>query len=136
MRFIIHDLGSEGDLFLNRLLRMDSLPEDDDIASFGLLAEFIQNHPIPSPVVCIRIKLAISKNIRTKDITVGFIDMPLTGEMLMTWSLAKMMVGTQRTQYQVRVQVSADGNRFRSTLHVVVDEGEGVEIPREKKSLL
>ena len=98
MRFITHDLGSEGDLVLNWLLWMGSLLEDDDVASFRVRTEFIQNHPIPSPIVFIRIKLAISQNTRTKDITVGFIDMPLTGEMLTTWSLTKMMVGTQRTQ--------------------------------------
>jgi len=45
-----------------------SLLEDDDVASFRLREEFIQNHPIPSPIVFIRIKLAISEKYNNQGI--------------------------------------------------------------------
>jgi Histidine kinase-, DNA gyrase B-, and HSP90-like ATPase len=61
--------------------------------------------------------------------------MPFTGEIETTWSFTKMMAGTQRTQYQVRLHVSDEGNRLDTTLHVLVDAG-AVDIRRAKKKSL
>jgi hypothetical protein len=67
-----------------------------DIPTLGLKPELVKNYPIPFSVIRIRIKLHNQHIPHRKRGTVGLMEIPLTGDMVTTWSLMKTMAGNQR----------------------------------------